>query len=100
MAVDARDTYDWDTGRIPSAENIPNILDTPMGIRARENQLKLLPKDRLLVFYDDTGSSLAVDLAQQLIDLDAGYDLDNIRILELGFARWKELLYPTSAASG
>ena len=35
----------------------------------------------------------AVDLAQQLIDLDAGYDTNNIKVIEQGYPRWKELRY-------
>ena len=43
ILVDARDEVDRDSGRIPKATNIPNVLANPLAKQARENQLKLLP---------------------------------------------------------
>jgi len=59
-------------------------------------QLQLLPKDKVIIFYGDSpDDSDAASLAQQLIDLNAGYDLENVKILLQGHPRWKELRYPT-----
>ena len=103
--VDPRDTYDYDRARIPFADNIPNVLDSVSAVRARQNQIKILPRDSILVFFDDGDGALAVDLAQQLVALNPeleaagyGFNLDNIRILEGGLDRWLELGYPTSNA--
>lgn len=72
-----------------------------MAIRGRQNNLKLLPKDDLLVFYGyDPDGSDAADLVQQFLDLGTEHDPANMRIMELGYDRWDELGYPFSAASG
>jgi hypothetical protein len=67
--------------------------------------LQSCPKDKLLIFYDSGGGkdTLTTALAQTLIDLNEGYNPQNIRILWQGLARWKELHYlywdPTKGAS-
>lgn len=99
--VDARETYDWEDGRVPSADNVPNIRDTALAIRGRQNGLKVLPMNSLLVFYGyERDGSDAADLVQQLIELNTDHDIKNMRVLEFGFDRYLELLYPTSSASG
>ena len=100
--VDARSSLDYDQARVPYADNVPNVLFTELATRARQTQLKILPKDHLLIFFCDTSGPMTVDLAQQLVDLNAelnlGFDINNIVILEGGLNRWLELGYATSNA--
>ena len=75
-----------------------NIYYHPSGDQmGREIMLSALPMDTLLVFYcdciDDSESAI---MALELMKL--GYDSDNIRALNGGFLRWKELDYPTESA--
>jgi hypothetical protein len=57
--------------------------------------------ESLLVFYGyNRDGSDAADLVQQMVDLNTDHDIANMRVLEFGFDRWLELLYPTSSASG
>jgi len=75
-----------------------NIYYHPSGDQMeREIMLSALPMDTLLVFYcdciDDSESAI---MALELMKL--GYDSDNIRALNGGFLRWKELDYPTESA--
>jgi rhodanese-related sulfurtransferase len=60
--------------------------------------LRALPKDKLIVFYDNGGrDTLAGAVAQALIDLKEGYDPENVKVLWQGFDRWRELNYPYEA---
>lgn len=94
--VDVRSEEDWDTTRLRKAMNIPNVSNDSLEQQSRITQLQLLPKDKVIIFYGDSpDDSDAIGLAQQLIDLNAGYDLENIKILLQGHPRWKELRYPT-----
>jgi len=79
-------------------EGAINIYYHPSGDQMeREIMLSALPMDTLLVFYcdciDDSESAI---MALELMKL--GYDSDNIRALNGGFLRWKELDYPTESA--
>jgi rhodanese-related sulfurtransferase len=96
ILVDVRSEEDWDTTRLRKALNIPNVSNDPLAQQSRMTQLQLLPKDKLIIFYGDSpDDSDAASLAQQLIDLNAGYDSENIKVLWQGHPRWKELRYPT-----
>ena len=96
ILVDVRSEKDWDSTRLRKAVNIPNISDDPLAQQSKITQLQLLPKDKAIIFYGDSpDDSDAASLAQQLIGLNAGYDLENVKILLQGHPRWKELRYPT-----
>jgi hypothetical protein len=57
--------------------------------------LRALPKDKLIIFYDnECNDMLAAAAAQALLDLDEGYALKNIKVLWQGFKRWRDLDYP------
>lgn len=76
-------------------EGAINIYYHPSGDQTeREMMLSALPVDTLLVFYcdciDDSESAI---MALELMNL--GYDADNVRALNGGYLRWKELDYPT-----
>jgi len=62
----------------------------------REMVLSALPMDTLLVFYcdciDDSESAIMA-----LETMNLGYDTDNVRALNGGYLRWKELDYPTES---
>ena len=75
-----------------------NIYYHPTGDRMeREIILSALPVEKLLLFYcdciDDSESAI---VALEMMNL--GYDVDNVRALEGGYLRWKELDYPTEQA--
>ncbi|MCK5606572.1 rhodanese-like domain-containing protein [Candidatus Pacearchaeota archaeon] len=96
ILVDVRSEKDWDSTRLRKAVNIPNVSDDPLAQQSKITQLQLLPKDKAIIFYGDSpDDSDAASLAQQLIGLNAGYDLENVKILLQGHPRWKELRYPT-----
>jgi len=96
LLVDARSEEDWDNTRLRKAINIPNVSNDPLEQQSRITQLQLLPKDKVIIFYGDSpDDSDATSLAQQLINLNTGYDLENVKILLQGHPRWKELRYPT-----
>ncbi|UCG55229.1 MAG: rhodanese-like domain-containing protein [Dehalococcoidia bacterium] len=96
LLVDVRSVEDWDTTRLRKAINIPNVSKDPLEQQNRLTQLQLLPKDKLIIFYGDSpDDSDAASLAQQLVDLNAGYNIDSVKILLQGHPRWKELRYPT-----
>jgi rhodanese-related sulfurtransferase len=90
VSVDVRDTNSFDNGHVAKSSSIPH--DTNQDIIA--NQLALLPKDALIVFYDDGHELDAAIMAQRLIDRQSGYDPGKILILSDGFRRWMELAYP------
>ena len=97
-AVDTRSRiYTW-IGRLLNAINIPNATDTEMPLNERQDNLKLLSRNIILVFYDQGEETTAADLAQQLVDLneelDLGFNVEDIRILEGGFDRLLKLSYP------
>ena len=97
ISVDARDYIPFLTASIENSINIPpNTYNTDSGQQSILNQLKELPKDRLVVFYDDF-EDLAPPLAQALSSL--GYDGVNIKILKGGIDLWVEKGYPTFMSS-
>jgi len=101
--VDARDMDSWNAAHIPDALSIsPNIDNIPAGAEAIRLQLLMIPKDKLIVFYDDN-LDIAPALAQQFLDMNAskhlGYDPANVKILAKGFVRWMELNYPNKNLS-
>jgi rhodanese-related sulfurtransferase len=88
LLVDVRSEEDWDTTRLRKAINIPNVSNDPLEQQNRLTQLQLLPKGKVIIFYGDSlDDSDAVGLAQQLIGLNAGYDLENVKILLQGHPR-------------
>jgi rhodanese-related sulfurtransferase len=102
VTVDAREIEGWNGAHIPAAINIiPNIYNTAVGADAIKNELITLPKDVLIVFYDDF-QDLAPALAQEFLDLNKtmnlGYDPANVKVLAGGFNDWSEKHYPTMSA--
>jgi hypothetical protein len=103
FAIDVRSRVEGWNGRLLNVRNIPNVNvtgteDSYLSLWERQEELKSLLKDVILVFYDQGEEATAADLAQQLVDLneelDLGFDVKNIRILEGGFDRWQVLSYP------
>jgi hypothetical protein len=93
----------WNAAHIPEALSIvPNTDNTPSGAAAIIMQLQMIPKDKLIVFYDDN-LDLAPALAQQFLGLNIssrlGYDPANVKILAGGFVRWMALNYPNKNLS-
>jgi hypothetical protein len=101
--VDCRIINGWNLAHIPQAVSIePNIYHTESGLATIESNLKMLPKGKLLVFYDDD-LEMAPALANLFLELnkneDLGYDPLNVRILKEGFVAWMDLKYPTRSAA-
>jgi rhodanese-related sulfurtransferase len=92
VVIDTRDSGSYGRDHIKGAINIYyNPAGDPI---ERELPFMALPGDRLLVFYcdcmDEADSSImANELKAQR------YDINNIKVLEQGYIRWKELGYPT-----
>ncbi len=61
------------------------------------NALKDLPRDKLIVFYDDF-EDLAPILAKTLLSLNLGYDPSKLKVLKGGINLWIEKGYPTVSA--
>ena len=100
VVVDSRDMGVYNDGYIPGAKNITSPSIQPALLESVKVQLGMLPKDKLLVFYgDQDGEAEAVALAQTLIGLNAGYDTNNIKVLEGGFNQWLNLGYPSDVVS-
>ena len=72
-----------------------NIYYNPTGDPfERQMTFTALPADKPLVLYcdcldDSESADMAIEVKSQR------YDIDNIRVLEQGINRWKELDYPT-----
>ncbi len=96
LLVDVRSEVDWDSTRLRKAINIPNVSSDLLEQQNRLTKLQLLPKDKLIIFYgDQPDDSDAIQIAQQLIAINIGHNIENVRILLQGHPRWKELRYPT-----
>ena len=93
-------TIDVRKNNLYSGEHVKgavNIYYDPTGDQMdRGFILSALPIDKLLVFYcdciDDSESAI---MALEMMNL--GYDVDNVRALEGGYLRWKELNYPVES---
>jgi rhodanese-related sulfurtransferase len=89
--IDTRLAGVFSEGRIAGAINIPkhNVFDH------LESLMEMVPdKNRIIVVYcEKTPCSLSRELVRLLKNM--GYA--NARLLEKGWARWKELGYPTAA---
>ena len=94
VIIDTRKSSGYNADHIKGAVN---IYYNPSGYQMeREMMLSALPLDILVVFYcdciDDSESSIMA-----LETMNLGYDTNNIRALNGGFLRWKELDYPTES---
>jgi rhodanese-related sulfurtransferase len=96
QSVDTRETGPFNKGHIRNAVNIPP--DTYNTASAKESiitGLKDLPKDNMIVFYDDAEIN-AIALAGQLAGM--GYDNLDIRVLKGGMDAWTAAGYPSRSA--
>jgi len=95
IVVDIRLNDEFSESHIQHSVNIePNIL----GIESIENyinsELADLAKDKLIVFCGNTDEE-SREMAQRLMDLDAGHDAANVKILKGGIQVWFDAGYPT-----
>ena len=92
IIVDTRTTVSYKDDHIKGAINI--YLNPGGDPFERQMTFMALPADKPLVIYCD-----CVDESDSLIMgreiKDARYDIKDIRVLEQGINRWKELGYPT-----
>ena len=94
VIIDTRKSSGYNADHIKGAVN---IYYNPSGYQMeREMMLSALPLVVLLVFYcdciDDSESSIMA-----LETMNLGYGTNNVRALNGGFLRWKELDYPTES---
>jgi rhodanese-related sulfurtransferase len=102
VTIDCRVLESWNIAHIPSAVSIvPNTYNTAVGEEEIKFGLSNLPKDKLIVFWDDF-VDLAPAMAQKFVDLNKsnnwGYDTTQIRILSGGFSAWSGKSYPSLSA--
>ena len=103
QTVDARIQDEYNKNHIPATISIvPSQYGTNSELVSTMAQMQLLPKDVLLVFYDDNGTNLAPALAQQFLDfnqsLNWGFDPSKIVILQGGYNAWAANDYPALSA--
>lgn len=96
VIIDTRASSSYRAEHIKGAINIHyNPAGDPV---ERGMTFTALPADRPLVIYcdciDESDSSI---MAQEL--KYQRYDIDDVRVLKLGFMRWKELGYPTEKSA-
>jgi rhodanese-related sulfurtransferase len=98
IAVDLRVLEDYNVAHVQQAINIPpDLYNTQAGKESIINDLKMLPANQLIIFYDDDEDA-APQMAQKLLDLNLGYKKDNIRILKGGMQKWMAEGLPTRSA--
>jgi hypothetical protein len=98
-AVDTRDAYAYYDAAIQGAVNIPPVVPGyPITEQYLEENLKWVPLDKMIIFYDQqqAADGPAMRLAQRLLDMKLGHQAQNIRVLDGGLSRWLELGYPLS----
>jgi rhodanese-related sulfurtransferase len=98
-AIDTRDAYAYYDAAIQGAVNIPPVVPGyPITEQYLEENLKWVPLDKVIIFYDQEqgDSGQAMRLAQRLLDMNLGHQAKNIRVLEGGLSGWLELGYPLS----
>jgi rhodanese-related sulfurtransferase len=98
VAVDVRILEDFNTAHVQLAINIPpDLYNTQAGNESILNDLKMLPTNQLIIFYDEDEDA-APQMAQKLLDLNLGFKKDNIRILKGGMRKWMAEGLPTRSA--
>ncbi|HEY95539.1 MAG TPA: rhodanese-like domain-containing protein [Dehalococcoidia bacterium] len=92
VIIDTRATASYKDDHIKGAINI--YLNPGGDPFERQMTYMALPADKALIIYCD-----CVDESDSLIVAreikDARYDINDIKVLELGINRWKDLGYPT-----
>jgi rhodanese-related sulfurtransferase len=95
VIIDTRATAAYKDDHIKGAINI--YLNPGGDPFERQMTFMALPADKPLVVYCD-----CVDESDSLIMAgeikNARYDISNVKVLELGINRWKELVYPTETS--
>ena len=97
ILIDSRDSEKYSAGHIKGAVNIH--YDPSGDPNIRNMTLMALPMDKLIIVYcdcEDKDEKNAAGLALELYDL--GCDMDNLKILSGGIARWKKQGYPLITA--
>jgi rhodanese-related sulfurtransferase len=95
ILVDARDKASWDNGHLQYS-----ILIEPGTSGANQSpenviiQLEMLPPKSLAILYDDGFGIDAIALAEKLINLNDGYDINNVMVLTGGYFEWSKSGYP------
>ncbi|MGD9160312.1 MAG: rhodanese-like domain-containing protein [Desulfobacteraceae bacterium] len=95
ILIDTRDSGKYSAGHIKGAANIH--YDPSGDPNIRNMTLMALSMDKLIIVYCDCEDEKnAAALALELYDL--GCDMDNLKILSGGIARWNEQGYPIITA--
>jgi rhodanese-related sulfurtransferase len=103
LSIDARGIDQYNQSHIPDAFNInPVVYGTDSEKQSIINNMLMLPKGVLLVFFDDD-MTLAPGLAQSFLDLNQsrnlGYDPAMVKVLAGGFTAWRAADYPGLSAA-
>jgi rhodanese-related sulfurtransferase len=92
VIIDTRASVGYKTEHIKGAINI--YLNPGGDPVERQMTFMALPSDKPLIIYCDcVDESDSLIMAREI--RDARYDIKDIRVLEMGINRWKELDYPT-----
>ena len=92
VIIDTRATASYKDDHIKGAINI--YLNPGGDPFERQMTFMALPADKPLVIYCDcVDESDSLIMAREI--KDSRYDINDIKVLELGINRWKELGYPT-----
>jgi rhodanese-related sulfurtransferase len=96
VIIDTRATSGYREEHIKGAINIYyNPAGDPV---ERAMTFTALPADRPLVIYCDCIDESDSAIMTQELKFQR-YDIDDVRVLKLGFMRWKELGYPTEKSA-
>jgi rhodanese-related sulfurtransferase len=79
--IDARESYDFDSGHIPGSLNIP------AGVMDLEERLAGVPKDAVLVTYC---SGVTCSLSHDLAELLTVYDFTRVKVFSAGLEGWSQ----------
>ncbi len=92
VIIDTRTTASYKDDHIKGAINI--YLNPAGDPFERQMTIMALPADKPLIIYCDCADeSDSLIMAREI--KDQRYDITNVKVLEQGINRWKELGYPT-----
>ena len=95
IIIDTRDEATFNMGHLAGAINIPYATGSPEAFTVMDQQLAILPDDKLKIFYCDCSlDQESAGMAKRIID--SGYKVENIKVLWKGIFRWQELGYPVT----
>ena len=92
ILVDVRDEAQFTKEHLKGAIN---IAYRGANDETTKNKLLALPDNKLKIFYCDWGQD-GESASSALILIEAGYKIENIKVIWKGYFRWLELGYPVT----